>query len=179
MIMANLVGAPGMPALSGSELARYVASRHDPALTWRDVEWLRSLSPLPVILKGLVRGDDARRAVDAGASAVIVSNHGGRQLDSAPGTLDALPEVVAAVDGHCEVYLDGGVRWGTDILKALALGARAVMLGRPILWGLAVAGEEGVRRVLGVLRDELARSMALAGCPDVTAVDPSLVRLRR
>lgn len=178
MVMENLVDALGEIGLSGSELARYVASRHDASLTFRDIEWLRDVSGLPIVLKGLVRGDDARRAIDVGVQGIIVSNHGGRQLDFAPATIDALPEVARAVDGRCEVYMDGGVRWGTDVLKALALGARAVMLGRPILWGLAVSGEEGVRRVLHIVRDELIRAMALAGCPDLPSIGRDLVRVR-
>ena len=123
-----------------------------------------------------MRGDDAARAVDAGCAAVIVSNHGGRQLDGVPATIDALPEVAAAVAGRAEVLVDGGVRWGTDVLKALALGARAVLLGRPILWGLAVDGEAGVRAVLELVRGELSRAMALAGARNLREIDRDLVR---
>jgi 4-hydroxymandelate oxidase len=159
-------------------LARYVSTRHDPALSWRDLEWLRSLAKLPLILKGVLRADDARRAVEHGVDAIIVSNHGGRQLDGSPATIDALEEIAPTVDGRCEVLVDGGVRWGTDVMKALALGARAVLVGRPILWGLAVGGEAGVRRVLEILREELSTAMAIAGCPNVAAIDRSLVRRR-
>ncbi len=171
--------AAGLDALpsdaEGSGLAAYFASLLDPALAWDDVDWLCSLTELPVIIKGLVRADDARRAVEHGARAVVVSNHGARQLDTAPATLDALPGVAAAVDGAAEVLLDGGVRRGTDILKALALGARAVLVGRPILWGLATDGEPGARRVLDMLHAEVDLAMALAGCRDVDAIGPDLV----
>jgi 4-hydroxymandelate oxidase len=175
MTMANLL-EPGVAAPGGSALAAWFAARHDAALGWRDIEWLRGLSPLPLVLKGIVRADDAARAVDAGAAAVIVSNHGARQLDGAPATLEALPAVVERVAGRCEVLMDGGVRWGTDVLKALALGARAVLVGRPFLWGLAVDGEAGAARVLEILHQELGRALALAGCPGVAAIDRDLVR---
>src|SRR5262249_32652721 len=159
---ANLIGTEPVQFEEGSMLAGYVGARHDTSLSWKDLEWLRSITRLPFVLKGLVRGDDAGRAVAAGASGIVVSNHGARQLDGAPATLNALPEVVDAVAGRAEVMLDGGVRWGTDVLKALALGARAVLIGRPVLWGLAVGGERGVAGVLELLRGELDRAMALA-----------------
>jgi 4-hydroxymandelate oxidase len=175
--MANLTADAGAAHAvdGGSALAHFFAARHDASLTWRDVEWLRSVAPLPLVVKGVVRPDDALRAVEAGAAAVIVSNHGGRQLDGAPATLEALPPIVDALAGRAEVLLDGGVRWGTDVLKALALGARAVLVGRPILWGLAVGGRAGVAEVLALLRDDLERAMALGGCPDLDAIDVSLV----
>jgi 4-hydroxymandelate oxidase len=172
--MANLEGM-GLPESEGSQLFAFFVERHDASLTWEDVAWLQSLTPLPVVLKGIVRGDDARTAVEAGVAAIVVSNHGGRQLDGAPATIDVLPEVVEAVEGRVEVLVDGGIRRGSDALKALALGARAVLVGRPYLWGLAVDGEAGVRRVLELLRDDLASAMALAGCPSVGAIDRSLV----
>ncbi|MFO0615133.1 MAG: alpha-hydroxy acid oxidase [Polyangiaceae bacterium] len=156
---------------SGSLLSSYMKSRHDAALGWSDLEWLRSLSHLPLVLKGIVRADDARRAVDAGARAIVVSNHGGRQFDLAPATLHALPGVVDAVGDRAEVYLDGGVRSGNDVLIALGLGARAVFIGRPVLWGLAVEGESGVRQVLSILREELSLGMALAGMSSVKNID--------
>jgi len=174
LTMANLVEQLP-PDPDGSALAAFAAARHDARFTWRELSALASTTRLPVILKGILRPDDARRAVELGARAVIVSNHGGRQLDSAPATLDALAGVVAAVDGRADVLLDGGVRWGTDALKALALGARAVLVGRPVLWGLAVAGASGVERILTLLREELSRAMALAGCPSLSAVTPDLV----
>jgi 4-hydroxymandelate oxidase len=146
-----------------------------PALSWPDLSWIRRASPLPLVLKGIVRGDDAKRAVDEGTAAVWVSNHGGRQLDSATPTAEALEEVVAAVGGRVPVIFDGGVRRGTDVLKALALGASAAAIGRAQLWGLAVAGEEGVRRVLEMIRDELALAMALGGCRAISEIDRSLV----
>lgn len=162
----------------GSALTSYAASRHDASLSWTDLEWIRSVTALPLLIKGLVRGDDAARAVESGAAGIIVSNHGGRQLDGAPASIDALPEVVDSVTGRCEVLLDGGVRYGTDVLKALALGAKAVMVGRPVIWGLAVDGASGVRKVLEILRDELRTAMTLSGCPNLPAMDRSLVRRR-
>jgi 4-hydroxymandelate oxidase len=146
-----------------------------PALNWKDLAWLRAISPLPLVLKGIVRGDDASRALDEGAAAVWVSNHGGRQLDGSIPTAEALPEVVRAVAGRAPVIVDGGIRRGTDVLKALALGATAAAIGRPQLWGLAARGESGVGRVLAMFRDELALAMALAGCRNVSEIDRSLV----
>ena len=147
------------------------------ALTWDDLDWLASLSSLPVIPKGILHPDDAVRAVDCGARAVIVSNHGGRQLDSAVASLDALPAVVEAVAGRAEVLVDGGVRRGTDVLKALALGARAVLIGRPIHWGLALGGASGVRHVLALLQAELALDLMLCGLGSPEEVDRSLLVL--
>ena len=144
-------------------------------MTWDDLDWLASLSSLPVMPKGILHPDDAVRAVEHGARAVIVSNHGGRQLDSAVAALDALPAVVEAVGGRAEVLVDGGVRRGTDVLKALALGARAVLIGRPIHWGLAVGGEAGVRHVLELLRAELALDLMLCGLASPDEVDRSLL----
>jgi 4-hydroxymandelate oxidase len=158
-----------------SGLFAYFAEQINPALTWADLEWLQSLCPLPVVVKGILRGDDAIRAVEHGARAVIVSNHGGRQLDGAIASVDALSEVVAAVGDKVEVLVDGGIRRGTDVLKALALGAKAVLLGRPVLWGLAVGGEAGVQHVIELLRDELDLAMALSGCANLQDIDPSLV----
>jgi 4-hydroxymandelate oxidase len=143
--------------------------------TWADVDWLRSITKLPIVLKGLLTAEDAAMAAERGVEAIVVSNHGGRQLDGVVASLDALPEVVAAAGDRCEIYLDGGVRRGTDVLKALALGARAVMVGRPALWGLAVGGAEGVYDVLNMLRRELALAMALAGRPGLADIDASLI----
>ena len=148
-----------------------------PSLTWESLARIRSWSNLPLILKGIVTAEDAEIAVEQGVEAIVVSNHGGRQLDSAVPTIEALPEVVDAVKGRCEVYMDGGIRRGTDVLKAMALGARAVLIGRPILWGLAVDGESGVRHVLQILRDELDLAMALSGCRSLSEVSPSILRL--
>jgi 4-hydroxymandelate oxidase len=164
--MANLQTPKHMliPATDGgSGLATYIGAVWEPALTWDDLDWLASLSPLPVIPKGILHPDDAARAFDHGARAVIVSNHGGRQLDSAVASLDALPAVVEAVAGRGEVLLDGGIRRGTDVLKALAFGARAVLVGRPVYWGLAAGGEAGVRHILELLRAELALDLMLCG----------------
>ncbi|MCO5172094.1 MAG: alpha-hydroxy-acid oxidizing protein [Planctomycetes bacterium] len=163
------------PDRHDSGLAAYFHALLDPALTWADVGWLRSISRLPLLVKGVVRGDDAARALDEGAHGVVVSNHGGRQLDGAPATLDVLPEVVDAVAGRGEVLLDGGVRRGADVLKALALGARAVLLGRPVLWGLAVGGEAGARRALELLRAEVELAMTLVGARAVDEVSRDLV----
>ena len=176
--IANLKGAglDGMPAVEhGSAFAKYVTDLLDSSLTWDDVDWLKSISPLPLVIKGIMTAEDAVLAVDHGTAGIVVSNHGGRQLDSTLGSLDALPEVVAAVRGRIEVYLDGGIRRGTDVLKALALGAKAVLVGRPILWGLALGGAEGVRAVLDQLHAELDTAMALAGRANVKDIDASLV----
>ena len=163
------------PAAADSGLAAYVAELIDPSLTWDAIGWLRSVTKLPVLVKGIVRADDARRAVAAGAAGVVVSNHGGRQLDASPATIDVLARVVDAVAGGAEVLLDGGVRRGSDVVKALALGARAVLVGRPVLWGLAAGGRAGVAAALAMLRSELDRAMALCGCPDVASITRDLV----
>jgi 4-hydroxymandelate oxidase len=166
-----------LPAeVADSGLAAYFASLLDPSLSWKDLEWLRTVSGLPVVIKGIVRADDARRAVDHGAAGVVVSNHGGRQLDTAPATIDVLAEVVDAAGDQLEVLMDGGVRRGTDVIKALALGAKAVLLGRPLLWALAWNGEEGVRHALTLLREEVDLALALCGSPTLAALDRSLVR---
>jgi len=160
---------------TGSGLARHLRALHDTALTPRDIEWASDITGLPELVKGIVRGDDARRAVEHGAAGIVVSNHGGRQLDTSIATARALPEVVDAVAGRGEVYVDGGVRRGTDVLKALALGARAVLVGRPPLWGLAVGGEEGVTRVLQHLRLEFDLALALSGCASVAELTRDMV----
>ena len=178
MQLANLTTLSGLniPHEEGeSGLFTYVAEQLNSAVTWDDLEWFQSLCPLPLVLKGILRGDDAARAVECGAKAIVVSNHGGRQLDGAVASLDALAEVVKAVDGRAEVLLDGGIRRGTDILKALALGAKAVLVGRPMLWGLAVAGEAGVAHAIEILRDELDVAMALSGCASLGQIDSSLL----
>jgi 4-hydroxymandelate oxidase len=144
---------------------------YDPDLTWDDLAWIRAQVPdLPVLVKGLLTSEDARLALEAGVDGIVVSNHGGRQLDASPAALDALPEVAEVVAGRVPVLMDGGVRRGTDVLTALALGATAVMVGRPTAWGLAVAGEEGVADVLRILRDEFTNAMALTGCRAVTEI---------
>ncbi|XP_059901960.1 hydroxyacid oxidase 1 isoform X1 [Gadus macrocephalus] len=158
-----------------SGLAVYVAKAIDPTLSWDDIAWLKEHTRLPVVVKGILTGEDARQALSHGVDGILVSNHGGRQLDGVSATLDALEEVVQAVQGRCEVYLDGGVRRGTDVLKALALGARTVFVGRPVLWGLACEGEKGVIDVLTLLKDELRLAMALAGCRCTAEISRSTV----
>lgn len=149
-----------------------------PTLDWDDLEWLRSVCPIPLLAKGILRADDAVRAIDAGCDGVWVSNHGGRQLDTAIAPADALPEIAAAVGERTMLVVDGGVRRGIDVLKGLALGADLVAVGRPPLWGLAVDGAAGVQRVLEILRDELSLAMALAGCRSIDEVTPDLVARR-
>jgi isopentenyl diphosphate isomerase/L-lactate dehydrogenase-like FMN-dependent dehydrogenase len=149
---------------------------HTPNMTWDSIDWMRGATRLPVILKGIVSPDDAALAAARGASAVVVSNHGGRQLDGVIGTMDALPGVVEAVGGKVPVLMDGGIRRGTDILKALALGARAVLVGRAPLWGLGAFGQPGVERVLWMLAAEFKLAMGLAGKPDLASIDRKLVR---
>ena len=160
--------------ISGSGLAAYVSEMLDPSLSWNDLAWLREQTKLPLLLKGLVRADDAILAVQHGVDGVIVSNHGGRQLDTAPATIEALPHVVQAVAGAIPVFVDGGVRRGTDVIKAIALGAQAVLIGRPILWGLASDGENGAYRVLELLKAEFDLAMALCGARNINEIDASL-----
>jgi isopentenyl diphosphate isomerase/L-lactate dehydrogenase-like FMN-dependent dehydrogenase len=158
---------PAYVAFRGAMEETTVAAQFEmfsPSVSWRDVEWLASESGLPVLVKGVHTAEDARLAVDHGAAGVVVSNHGGRQLDGVPATIEMLPEVVDAVGDRCEVLMDGGIRRGTDVVKALALGARAVLAGRAVLWGLAVGGEAGARDVLELLRAELKLALALCGC---------------
>jgi 4-hydroxymandelate oxidase len=173
MLPAGMAGLPSADMTSG--LATYFASLLDPSLSWGDLDWLRSVTRLPLIIKGIVRADDARRAIDHGARGVWVSNHGGRQLDASPATISVLPGIAQAVDGRGEIYLDGGVRRGTDVVKALALGAHAVFLGRPILWALATDGEAGIGRMLGLLSDELSTALALCGATSVSELDRELI----
>ncbi|KAI0217590.1 Hydroxyacid oxidase 1 [Lamellibrachia satsuma] len=160
-------------------LTEYTNSFFDQSLTWADVKWLKTVTVLPVVVKGVLTAEDAREAIDSGVDGIVVSNHGGRQLDGVPATLDALSEVVAAVGGRCEVYFDGGVRLGTDVLKALALGARAVFIGRPAIYGVAYNGAAGVQEVLQILKSEFDTSMALCGCSAVADIKPSLVARRQ
>jgi isopentenyl diphosphate isomerase/L-lactate dehydrogenase-like FMN-dependent dehydrogenase len=148
----------------------------DDTLTWRDLEWLRSICPLPIVVKGVLTAEDALLAAEHGAAAVVVSNHGGRQLDGVPPTLDVVPEVVEAVGERVEVLVDGGIRRGTDVLKALALGARATLAGRAVLFGLAAGGEQGVADVLRLLRDELELGLKLLGCTSPAEVTGAHVR---
>jgi isopentenyl diphosphate isomerase/L-lactate dehydrogenase-like FMN-dependent dehydrogenase len=145
------------------------------AITWEDLRWLGDAWQGPIVVKGVLTGDDARRAVDAGAAAVVVSNHGGRQLDGAPASLEVLPEVSRAVNGRAEVLMDGGVRRGSDVVKAICLGARAVLVGRAYAYGLAAAGEAGVARALAIVRADMERTLKLLGCRAVTALDRTFV----
>jgi 4-hydroxymandelate oxidase len=169
------LGKGNMPEVVGSALAAYVRENFKSDLSFADLDWLCSSSQLPVVVKGVCRGDDARRCIEHGAKAVVVSNHGGRQLDTAPATSEVLGYVVDAVADRCEVYVDGGIRRGGDVLKAIALGARAVMIGRPILWGLTVAGEQGALNVLEILRRELDEAMLLCGCTALRDIGRSLL----
>ncbi|MEE4540609.1 alpha-hydroxy acid oxidase [Streptomyces sp. V4-01] len=168
----NMRGLPGGPPDATRDIAM------SPRLSWADLRRLREATPLPLVLKGVLHPQDARLALDEGVRAVIVSNHGGRQLDAAPAALDALPAVVAAVAGRIPVLLDGGVRCGADVVLALALGATAVGVGRPVVWGLAAEGEHGVRRVLEELREETAHVLTLCGAADCAAMTPDQVAVR-
>jgi isopentenyl diphosphate isomerase/L-lactate dehydrogenase-like FMN-dependent dehydrogenase len=165
------------PPLTRANFAGINAEGHAwRTLTWDDVAWLRSITSLPIILKGILTPEDALLALEYGVSAIVVSNHGGRQLDSCVTSIEVLPEIVDAVAGRCEIYCDGGIRRGTDILKALALGAHAVLVARPVLWGLAVNGAAGVQHVLEILHAELTRAMILTGCPTLSSVHRSLLK---
>jgi isopentenyl diphosphate isomerase/L-lactate dehydrogenase-like FMN-dependent dehydrogenase len=166
-----LPGKGPMPLLDvGSALAKAV-------VTWQDLKWIRELWSGPIVVKGLLIGDDARRAVDEGAAAVVVSNHGGRQLDSVSPTLRALPEIVAAVNGQADVLMDGGIRRGSDIVKALCLGARAVLCGRAYAFGLAAAGQPGVARAIEILKSDVERTLRLLGCASASDLNPSYVEV--
>ena len=173
--LPNLAGDSTSSAREGGFMG-VVTREFEPALTPDDVGWLAALSSLPVVVKGVQRSDDAARCVEAGAAGVVVSNHGARQLADAPATADILPEIVDAVAGRAEVFVDGGVRRAPDVLKALALGARGVLVGRPSLWAVATGGSEGVARLLAWYETELRRAMALCGVGAVDAADRSLVR---
>jgi L-lactate dehydrogenase (cytochrome) len=172
--LANVV-PPGEPPMSMVDVVGALARS---GVTWDDFRWIRQAWTGPLVAKGVLTGDDARRAIDHGATAIVVSNHGGRQLDSASATLRALPEVVAAVNGQAEVLLDGGIRRGSDIVKAICLGARAVLVGRAYVYGLAAAGEAGVARALEILRADVERTLKLLGCPSIAALDASYIEAR-
>jgi isopentenyl diphosphate isomerase/L-lactate dehydrogenase-like FMN-dependent dehydrogenase len=169
------IGFTGVP--DELEVAGDIFGNLDASVTWRDVEWIAGYG-LPVVLKGVLTAEDARLAVDHGAAAVVVSNHGGRQLDGVPASIDALPEVVEAVGGRCEVLLDSGVRRGVDVVRALALGARAVLAGRAVMYGLAVGGEAGAAHVLQLLREEVALALQLLGCASPAEVTRAHVARR-
>ncbi|MGA0419276.1 MAG: alpha-hydroxy acid oxidase [Phycisphaerales bacterium] len=176
--LANLDPEGEARSRQGSGMGQAFDWMLHPALSWKELESICAWSPVPVLLKGLCRGDDAARAIDSGCAGVVVSNHGGRQLDTVPATISVLPEVVEAVAGRGLVLVDGGVRRGTDVLKAIALGADAVQIGRPQLWGLACDGERGVRGIFEHLDHELDLAMALTGCPSLEAISADLVRRR-
>jgi isopentenyl diphosphate isomerase/L-lactate dehydrogenase-like FMN-dependent dehydrogenase len=175
-------GLPGLPNViipgkGPMPLVDINAALAESAVTWADFRWIREVWKGPIVVKGVLTGDDARRSMDEGAAAISVSNHGGRQLDGVPASLRALPEVVEAVQGRIEVLMDGGIRRGTDIAKAICLGARAVLCGRAYAYGLAAAGEAGVHRAIEILRTDLERTLRLLGCPSVAALDRSYVNV--
>ncbi|GKV34495.1 hypothetical protein SLEP1_g42867 [Rubroshorea leprosula] len=159
-----------MDKSNDSGLASYVAGQIDRTLSWKDVKWLQTITKLPILVKGVLTAEDARIAVQAGAAGIIVSNHGARQLDYVPATIMALEEVVKATQGRVPVFLDGGVRRGTDVFKALALGASGIFIGRPVVFSLAAEGEAGVRKVLQMLREEFELTMALSGCTSLKEI---------
>ena len=169
------LGKGDFPEVTGSALAAYVQANFKDDLGFDDLDWLCGCTRLPVVVKGVCRADDARRAAERGAKAIVVSNHGGRQLDTAPATCEVLPYVVDSVGDRCEVYVDGGIRRGSDVLKAIALGARVVLVGRPILWGLCVGGEQGAIQVLEILRRELDEAMLLCGCTKLSDIKRELL----
>ncbi|KAI3775151.1 hypothetical protein L1987_49720 [Smallanthus sonchifolius] len=162
----------------GSNLEAFASRNLDSSFSWKDIAWLKSITKLPILIKGVLTRKDAIKAVEVGVEGVIVSNHGARQLDYTPATINALEDVVLAVQGRIPVLFDGGIRRGTDVFKALALGAQAVMIGRPIVYGLAAKGEYGVKRVIEMLKDELELTMALAGCPTLNDITRNHVRMQ-
>jgi L-lactate dehydrogenase (cytochrome) len=171
----NLVGYIG--GSSGVRtLAEWTAAQFDPSANWRDVEWVRSRWPGKLILKGVLDAEDARLALAAGADAIVVSNHGGRQLDGAPSSISVLPEIVAAIGGRCEVLFDGGIRSGQDIAKAVALGAHGTLMGRSFLYALAAGGEAGVVQAIEIMRKELRVTLALTGTTSIDAAGPHILR---
>ncbi|XP_053680555.1 uncharacterized protein LOC128731456 [Anopheles nili] len=176
LTMANFVGkASSIRSQGGSGINEYIAEQLDPALSWEDVKWLVAFTKLPVIVKGILTREDAIIAADLGVQGIFVSNHGARQLDSVPASIEALPEIAQAVGDRVEIFLDGGITQGTDVFKALALGARMVFFGRPAVWGLAVNGQAGVENVLDILRNELDLTMALAGCKTLAEITRKFV----
>lgn len=175
----NLLAPDGSDAFGAAEsaLAAQAAALISPSVTWADVDWLRTVTSLPVLLKGVLSAEDARIALEHGVAGVIVSNHGGRQLDGAPASAEVLPEIAEAVGGRTELLVDGGVRRGTDVVKALALGAKAVLIGRPYIWALAAEGEAGVRRALEMLRTEFWLAMAICGARNPAEIRREMARL--
>lgn len=157
------------------QLLKFNDQAWDLSLSWEVFDWLRSITKLPLLLKGVLRADDAKKAVSLGLDGIVVSNHGGRRLDGVPASIEQLPQIVEAVNGRAAVLLDSGIRRGTDVLKALALGANAVLIGRPYAWALAADGEAGVSKVLELLREELVSAMLACGCPNVASINRSLL----
>ncbi len=179
-ILENLEDAGlDLKSIDPSNLPPYLSSMLDPSITWKDIEWIRSISSLPIILKGIMNPKDVEIANEYNIDALIISNHGGRQFDTALSAIEALLAISEANAGKTELILDGGIRKGADILKAIALGAKAVMVGRPILWGLAVGGEEGVTKVLSILKSELDVSMVLCGCNSVEEINKDILYLKK
>lgn len=176
LTLANLSNLKLPDIKEESALFAYFQQQMDASITWQDIEWLKTITNLPILLKGILRGYDAKMACKIGVNGIIVSNHGGRQLDGAVASIDALSDVINAVEGQIEVLMDGGIRRGIDVLKCLALGAKAVLIGRPILWGLGMNGEAGVSYVLSLLKQELDLAMALSGCAEIDAINNSLIR---
>ncbi len=174
ILSESLLSSVAHQGQAGS-LGEMISRQFDPSLSWRDITWVQEHWDGPLLIKGVLRGDDARQAASLGLAGVIVSNHGGRQLDHATSAIRALPEVVDAVGGELEVYMDGGIRRGVDIVRALALGARACLAGRALLYVLAAGGPAGAQRAVEILVDELRLAMALLGCPSVRALDPSWI----
>jgi L-lactate dehydrogenase (cytochrome) len=174
----NFEGSHALTRRDAVSVAAYTSRQFDPSVTWADLEWLRGFWPGPLVLKGISCAEDARRAVEHGVQAIVVSNHGGRQLDGLPAAIDVLPEIVDAVGGRAEIILDGGARRGSDVVKAVALGARACMIGRPFLYGLAAGGQAGVELALELFRGEIDRALALLGCPRLELLDASYLRTR-
>jgi isopentenyl diphosphate isomerase/L-lactate dehydrogenase-like FMN-dependent dehydrogenase len=171
----NGAAANGHLAKDGKGMGGAFGWMLDAALTWKDIEWLCSLTKMPVLLKGICRADDALMAIDHGAGGIIISNHGGRQLDGAPATIEVLPFVAEAINKKIPILVDGGIRRGADILKSIALGANAVLIGRPVIWGLAAGGQQGVEKILAIIKNEFDLSMALAGCRNISEITPDLV----
>lgn len=177
--LANLDGerATGVvSAMGGSGLNEYVISQFDPSITWQDIKWLKQLTRLPIVVKGVLTAEDAVLAREYGCAGIIVSNHGGRQLDTTPASIEALPEVVNAVGNDLVVMLDGGITKGIDMFKSLALGAKMVFIGRPTVWGLACNGQQGVEQILEILKKDFDLTMALAGCQTLADINTCMVQ---
>jgi L-lactate dehydrogenase (cytochrome) len=178
ILSESLLSSVAREGQAGS-MAELIGRQFDPALSWRDIAWVQEHWDGPLLIKGILRGDDARQAASLGLAGVIVSNHGGRQLDHATSTIRALPEIVDAVGSELEVYMDGGIRRGVDLIRALALGARACLAGRALVYGLAAGGPAGAQRAVEILVDELRLAMTLLGCPSVRELDASWVTAAR